>query len=319
MRATQSGGRHAGRGELHPSPGDIALACSDHDGARERYEAALPLYRRVGDVQGEANCILSLGDIALARSDHDGARERYDEALSLYRRLGHVLGEANCIRSLGDIARECSDHDGARERYETALPLYRRVGLCWARRTASRAWVTSRSRARTATVRASSSTRPWRSTPAFLSPYSIGRAHDALARVAQDEDERVRHIAAAREAWLSIGRDDLVRQWLDQTGASADRLARGHALRAVAARRAASRLHSAGAHRPGRSDAPWSLVVGALSTAPRGDDLHARFIGAGAATDNRSDGAPGAFQPHLAVLSLAVSSLRPRRPARSPP
>ncbi len=107
---------------------DLALARSDHDGARSRYEEALPLFRRVGDVLGEANCIQSLGDIAQRRSDHDGARSRYEEALPLYRRVGSVLGEANCIQSLGDIALRRSDHDGAQSRYEEALPLYRRVG-----------------------------------------------------------------------------------------------------------------------------------------------------------------------------------------------
>ena len=70
----------------------------------ERYEAALPLYRKVGDLQGEANCIKSLGNIALDRSDHEAARQRYEAALPLYRKVGSVLGEANCIRSLGDIA-----------------------------------------------------------------------------------------------------------------------------------------------------------------------------------------------------------------------
>ena len=88
----------------------------------------MPLYRRVGDVLGEANCIWSLGDIALARSEHDQARDRYEATLPLFRRVGDVLGEANCIRSLGDIALRRSDHDQARDRYEAALPLFRRVG-----------------------------------------------------------------------------------------------------------------------------------------------------------------------------------------------
>jgi hypothetical protein len=51
------------------------------------YEDALPLYRHVGAVLGEANCMLGLGDIALERSDHEGARASYESALSLYERL----------------------------------------------------------------------------------------------------------------------------------------------------------------------------------------------------------------------------------------
>ena len=75
----------------------VDLDRSDHDRARVRYEEALPLYRLVGDVLGEATCIERLGDIALRRSDHDTARGRYEEALPLYRSVGDVLGEANCI------------------------------------------------------------------------------------------------------------------------------------------------------------------------------------------------------------------------------
>jgi len=39
----------------------------------------------------------------LARSDHDGAKQAYERALPLYRQVGDVLGEANCIRNLDDL------------------------------------------------------------------------------------------------------------------------------------------------------------------------------------------------------------------------
>ena len=124
-RKAGDGGREADA--IHKL-GDIALYRSDHDEARRRYEAALPLYRRVRSLLGKANCIWRLGDVALRRSDHDEARNRYEDALPLYQQAGSLLGEANCIKSLGDIALYRSDYDEARGRYEEALPFYKRVG-----------------------------------------------------------------------------------------------------------------------------------------------------------------------------------------------
>jgi tetratricopeptide (TPR) repeat protein len=52
-----------------------------------------------------------------ARSDHDNARARYEHALSLYERIGDVLGHAHAIKSLGDIDLRRSDYDSAQARY----------------------------------------------------------------------------------------------------------------------------------------------------------------------------------------------------------
>ena len=70
-----------------------------------------------------------------------------------------------------------SDHDTARTHYETALAMYERIP----------------------------------------EPYSIGRTHRRLARIAAD-DERRRHVDAAKEAWQSIGRSDLITQFLGEFG-----------------------------------------------------------------------------------------------------
>ena len=107
--------------------GDLARRTADLAGARERYDAALPLYREIEDRLGEANTLKALGDLARRTADLSGARERYESALPLYREIEARLGEANTLKALGDLALRTDDLSGARDRYDAALPLYREI------------------------------------------------------------------------------------------------------------------------------------------------------------------------------------------------
>jgi hypothetical protein len=147
-------------------------------GSTRILEAALTAAQHTVAAGLQAQLLGRLGDIALQRSDNDAAAGYYQQAQPLYEQVGNVLGQANCIKGLGNIALRRSDRTAAAGYYRHALDLYGRIP----------------------------------------EPYSIGRTHRRLARLATSAGERRRHVQAARDAWSSIARADLAHELDEEFG-----------------------------------------------------------------------------------------------------
>jgi predicted ATPase len=106
---------------LDMNTGDVASA-------RERLEACLPLWRKLGDEQRIATTLYKLGEVLASRGECDEAIALEEESLALSESLGDRRGVAYAVSVLGMIAMDRGDFDEAVRRYETCLGICRAVG-----------------------------------------------------------------------------------------------------------------------------------------------------------------------------------------------
>jgi tetratricopeptide (TPR) repeat protein len=196
--------------------GNIALYDGQFDEAKGAYEKALLVYERNEDTLHIANCIWRLGDVALGKGDTERAGERYAQAHKLFTQAGDPRGEANCMQRQGDIRLKRRDFDGARTQYIKAMDIYRAVASAFGQANCFRSLgdiardLDDRGEAERCYEQALAL---YASVP---NPLGIGQIHHRLAELRAGK-ERLVHVRSAREAWASIGRNDLIAQ-LPSTG-----------------------------------------------------------------------------------------------------
>lgn len=99
--------------------------------SRQHALAALQLSEQLDRPQDRANTLHALGDLGLCEDDLSGARASYEAALALYRAIGDRLGEANALQRLGDLGYNQKRYDDALADYQAAVNLAPQDAWAW--------------------------------------------------------------------------------------------------------------------------------------------------------------------------------------------
>ncbi len=123
------------RAKAHEAMGGIVYWHGQVYDAHEDYEAALEIWREIGDEREIANAAYNLSfcfTMGIVQELPPDAREQADallgESLAIYRRLGDEQGEANVYWGIGIQHYFARDNAAAAPAFEAALALYRRLG-----------------------------------------------------------------------------------------------------------------------------------------------------------------------------------------------
>jgi predicted ATPase/class 3 adenylate cyclase/DNA-binding XRE family transcriptional regulator len=115
---------------LHAA-GNMARNQGDYPRAAEFYEAALVLWRKLGDQRGVANSLHGVGNTTFDMGDYQRATPILEECLALFRELGDQRNVALELTVLGELALCQGDYERSRRLSQEGFALYRQIGEHW--------------------------------------------------------------------------------------------------------------------------------------------------------------------------------------------
>ena len=108
--------------------GRLAQLQCDYEPAVRRLDAALLLYRELGDPAGTASCLQALGSVAREQGRHARSAQLHAEGLELAKAAGDERAQASAHSYLGFVSWLQGDFDTAVDECERALSLFRALG-----------------------------------------------------------------------------------------------------------------------------------------------------------------------------------------------
>ena len=98
------------------------------DEAMTSGEAALDLFRRVGDSRGQADVMLTIGTIRANQGDREAARKDFEAALKRHEIGGSEVGKANALGNLGNMHMQDDELEEALDHHRRALATHEKIG-----------------------------------------------------------------------------------------------------------------------------------------------------------------------------------------------
>ena len=84
-------------------------------------DKCLEAFQKIGDPDGQAECLLDLGRLDIDTGNPDMARDPLEQSLALRKKQQDLAGTADCLRQLGRLALATGDLPSRAPRFRTRL------------------------------------------------------------------------------------------------------------------------------------------------------------------------------------------------------